>query len=939
MAVPKASTASQRILELRIHGVNNTSPASMLDLPEDNIERVLGDELSGFWRMKQAPLVAATVDARGWWSRLLARFGGGHRGASPLERETLGRDDRGSAPSEVTREAYSWGGLARNTPDVGGTSALGSIGRAAARVGWVMLLPFGLANVAYWTRRLGVKRGAGTIRIFSVGLTLLAVFTACGIAMDLVAAQCYKGGQDLCRRLPDVTDVLAARELSVRIAISSLLPLVLLLGLWILSSVSRRRYERAGYEVSVTAPADPILATPGFWSGDSMVGGLGRLHLAAGIAAIALALSWPAVFGTGPDCATPRSLISSPCLNQAFVFPDHLLSLICIGLAVVALMGVLFAVAGRSSDAPDVPGRPNGGWYRLTTFLLVLSGVTMLLGEGVLIFAKPELDEHIVLPGVSAMPTVVAIALLGIAAGALTWRVDRRWWWTWAWLVSLSIASTAFTDWGTPAAVVVLLLLFGRLLTASGGFARKSRRRTAWGGTAPGVILGAALFVAFTLWSLVSVGAGDWLNGGNTPSSLVAPDDGQLQVPAREGAEMLADCGELCPPADPRLVVPMPYVLFGAGAVITLVLLLLIVVAILAKTSSAKIGPAVAESSGQSKALRDQLLQARRFAATAHRAEKLMAVLVWLAMAAAFAAVLITASGHIPWRSDWGFRSESRALVNLGTAGVAIAGVALLAGLAGGAAVGKSRPLGLVWDLICFLPRAAHPFGPPCYAERAVPEIVERCRWWLAQESVDSVRARRGDTIVLSAHSLGSVLAVAALFALSRPNPDQLSQGHPERGDVSTDMRLLTYGSQLRAYFGRIFPELLGPSVLGTTPISAAMLWAPDPWKHEVEQAPTNKFIGTSSLVAILGGRTTIPNWRNLWRRTDYLGFPVNSYLMSAKSDPENYIDWPAEELDESGYLPEIATHGNYPRSPAYDKLFRELTGLPPTSEPSGTPG
>ncbi|MBX9394710.1 hypothetical protein K4749_14160 [Streptomyces sp. TRM72054] len=125
------------------------------------------------------------------------------------------------------------------------------------------------------------------------------------------------------------------------------------------------------------------------------------------------------------------------------------------------------------------------------------------------------------------------------------------------------------------------------------------------------------------------------------------------------------------------------------------------------------------------------------------------------------------------------------------------------------------RTVGVLWDVGTFWPRAAHPFSPPCYAERAVPDLTWRISTWTRTT---------GGRLVISGHSQGSVLAAAAAWQLTPA--------------VRKRVALLTYGSPLERLYGRWFPAHFGPAAL------AAL--------HD-----------------------EVDCWRNLYRVTDPIGGPV----------------------------------------------------------------
>ncbi|HEX8002922.1 MAG TPA: hypothetical protein VF519_09545 [Mycobacteriales bacterium] len=183
------------------------------------------------------------------------------------------------------------------------------------------------------------------------------------------------------------------------------------------------------------------------------------------------------------------------------------------------------------------------------------------------------------------------------------------------------------------------------------------------------------------------------------------------------------------------------------------------------------------------------------------------------------------------------------------------------------------RTVGIAWDLGTFWPRSAHPFAPPCYCERTVPELATRIR-----QLRDA-----GGTVVVSAHSQGTVIGVAALLQL-RENADGIC--------------LVTYGSPLHRLYARAFPHFFGLSVLRATD-------------------------------TILGGR-----WVNLYRRSDPIGGPVLAGDADVPGDdvppvrPDRRLHDPSFARERYAFTdPPARGHSDYFHDPVFEETVTALAG------------
>lgn len=136
------------------------------------------------------------------------------------------------------------------------------------------------------------------------------------------------------------------------------------------------------------------------------------------------------------------------------------------------------------------------------------------------------------------------------------------------------------------------------------------------------------------------------------------------------------------------------------------------------------------------------------------------------------------------------------------------------------------RRLGILWDLVSFWPREAHPVVPGEYAPRAVNDIICRVRAYLAHDNA---------RIILCGHSQGSVIMYAVVLQLIRTEPELLKR-----------IGLITYGSPLQWAYTRGFPAMLS---------------------YESHKAVAEQ----------LGG-----GWRNIIRATDPIGGPVLTWNQTA---------------------------------------------------------
>jgi hypothetical protein len=763
------------------------------------------------------------------------------------------------------REAYSWGGL---------TSGAG------VRALWLLLLPFMLANVAHWMRppagfgargKMLSDLGDRLLRLFALLLTCTLLLGAAGPVLDLAAWQC--GGSAACLREHGWLTVLRSGPLSApgrRVALLALVPAALLGFVWWLGSRTWRNYELVELRGEFgESDSEKELRQPGFWHGAGPVGRLRSLHVTAGTA----------LLGT---------LVAAPIVDR-----DGLLS----------VAGFLLLV--------------NLG-------LLLAAGIAVLLQRIGDRGAKRRDDQHQRHDGLLVGTRWAAILLLVADLAAASWPRGA------GWRSSESLPGMEVALQITFGLEFAVLLLFGATVALQRPW-QTPERESGW---RPAVGGFAAPIVATLAWLLVQAFvAGLYLRIGDFLGRPYSSVD-RADAAARRAATAVASTSLPLPERlraarlGAPLVVPADF--YWAAAQTMVFIAVAVVVGVVVWTTArrrtragyeavcrdypdADVAPPAAHQSAEeprsaelfgsasphSQATtgdptRDRWLwsiaRARAMASLTDSAGGAVAIMLVSAFALAV--------GGFIWHlvtPDLIVRTPWSALANAGTWAMAgLAGALIAVGRTAYNSPTARRTLGVAWDLGSFWPRAAHPLAPPCYAERAVPDLIFRLTS-LTTTASESGRPETGH-VVLSSHSQGTILAAAAVL--------QLPAGVRER------VGLMTYGSPLRRLYARYFPAYFGRDAVRDI---GELLAHPPPREDGAEPRQEQD-------------TAVLTSWRNLYRLTD----PIGGWVL-AEAEPAPALTGAVDQLLSDPELdrrrgdasyPPIRAHSDYFDDPRYEQAL-----------------
>ena len=742
-------------------------------------------------------------------------------------------------------EAYSWGGL---------TS--GDNRRAL----WLLLLPFMLLNVAFYmtpSRRLpdsdhGKRTdrfSASVQRLLALSFTLTFALTVVTVAMDLVGWQCGAAaaseGRPTCAGGGGWLGWLGWSWLDSpgrQLAATALVPLAAFLLLWRLAQNTWRDMEKT--EVPQTrgqpAPGTP-LEDRAMWNGREAVRRLRALHVSAGLAV-------PGVFVAAALLPDPSGGLGAVLDGAAWDTRAAVIRSLALLALLTLLLGVAITVAWPGIASRERP--PHGSEEKRQD-----AQRTKERGErrGPLRF----------LPWVALALTVLAGAAAWPYRGEASVEADGL-----PWLVTSVLGLFV-----VQAALVVLLFLvcvrLRRLAPARGqGSPTGVQHRPAWWGF--GMPLVAVL---------------GWLLAGGLSAGVVLRAADSLGQPVAEGQPTEGRPGDV---AD--LVVPTAYQWVAVVGLAAGVIAVGIGLAVFAYYRLGKLTPEhlarvdlaySAEDAADNSERRKEIAgQWRKAGGLAELGRRLFGFFLIALIGLALAGAIL-------------YGTVGTRLLTGAPLLVTVAGLALTASVLGVLWVGRQayrnpafrRTVGIAWDLGTFWPRAVHPLAPPCYAERAIPDLLGRLK--LFTGSPDGRRA------LLSCHSQGAVLGAAALLQAEK--------------SVTENTCFLTYGAPLARLYQRFFPAYFSRPTLERLGDSLACHHPPTGDEH-----PRASW-----------------RWRNLYRPSDPIGgWVFTDYPAKLNLDPNDQVAGDNRDVDRQLIDPAFARRAGdpcYPPTRGHSDYFADL--------------
>ncbi|WP_367129540.1 hypothetical protein [Saccharothrix sp. HUAS TT1] len=694
----------------------------------------------------------------------------------------------------------------------------------ASRALWLVLIPFAILNLARYAL-LGASRFAeAVLRLLGLVLTCMLVTATAYASLELLVRQC--GGTAACREAN--LGLFAGWPFGAMLLAGAVPPVLVISVLWWFGRQTFLYEPRGTHHVWETRTGS--LGDYAFWHTSPRTPVLRDAHVAAACAVVGV------LFAGALRTAQPDR-------------PAEALSWAVVGLGVLVLLWAVGCVA-VAPDRREVNSRALK--WAAAGYLLLAAGLAAALlwraPTGATGSVPPLAGFEAVTNALSAAAALLLVVLVGACA-----RLRRS-----ARGVELMVADKRFRPlWHGYGAVVIAAVATTLAVGFSGGLAY---RVVDWvgdpvpGAGRPGLVLSTSYLVGADLWGVLAIAF----------PLLVAPVVAAMVRQVSSALVLAAGSAAAAVAVVLRWAAAPGWAFWAAVAVAGLLHVVGAVSCVRHAVGAAVRDGVVADYPGRpDRPGIGKVAFTQRLASAKYRYHWLLGAVALLGgvLVAAGGGIALARLAHPDWRAapppglaDWLSTRPAEELGALGS--LVVSGVVLVLLLLGVRTWQNPRMrtvVGVVWDLVAFWPRAAHPICPPPYGGRATIELTSRAVRLAGHHDVGAV--------VLSGHSQGSVVCFAALSLLrresERPDPAD-GERYIRQADAAAALRrvgLVTYGSQLQWAYSRLFPHHLGRAAL-------------------------------ADLHDELGDR-----WWNVHRLTDPLGGPVQVWPETAEeqvcADPE----------------------------------------------------